>query len=350
VKLTPLVQLDEPVAFAVRADDPTLFIAERAGRVRAVRNDRLDPEPVLDISDRTRAGGERGLLGITFSTDGALLYVNYTDVDGHTRVVEFAMDNEGRAYVDTARELLRQDQPYSNHNGGHILRGPDGMLYIGLGDGGAQGDPERLSTDPGSLLGKMLRIDPRPDGDRPYTVPADNPWADGSGGYEPEIWSTGLRNPWRYSFDRATGDLWVADVGQNWVEEITMSPAGTIGRGAFYGWSALEGNDRFNADVSADGALAPTFTYNRNASPGGCSVTGGFVYRGARIPGLQGTYLFADYCTSVVRALKPAASGGYEEVSVADGAPNVVSFGEDQDGELYVLSLGTGTVWRLDPA
>lgn len=351
VRLTPLATLDEPTAFAMRAGDPALYVAERAGFVRAIRDGDVDTRPVLDVSARTRAGGERGLLGMAFSPDGRFLYLHFSDLQGHTNVVEYTVGDGGRIDAGSARLVLFEEQPYPNHNGGHLAFGPDGMLWIGLGDGGAQGDPQRLATDPASLLGKMLRIDPRPAGDRAYGIPADNPWAGGGGGHRPELWATGLRNPWRYSFDRATGDLWIADVGQNWMEEVTMVPAaGGTGKGAFFGWSALEGTTTFNADVSADGAVAPTYTYDRDTPPGGCSITGGYVYRGSRIPGLQGHYLFADYCTSVVRALKPAADGdGFTEVSIADGATNVVSFGQDAQGELYVLSL-EGQVWRLDPA
>jgi glucose/arabinose dehydrogenase len=341
--LTEVADLDEPIAMTYRPQDPsTLYVAERPGRIRLIRDGSLVDDVALDVTDLTDAGGEQVLLGIAIDPAGQRLYANYTDLSGDTQVVEFTLDSGGNIDPDSRREVLSIQQPYSNHNGGGLLFGPDGMLWIGTGDGGSGGDPERYATDPSSLLGKMLRIDPTPSAVGPYSVPPDNPFVDDAS-YRPEIWSTGLRNPWRYSFDRATGHLWVADVGQNAYEEITVASADSdAGRGAFYGWSALEGTERFNGDVSVDGALPPVHTYPHGDA--GCSITGGFVYRGEAIPALQGAYVFADYCTPGVRAWD-----GTRDVRLTDAVSNVASFGEDAAGELWVLSLD-GPVLRIDPA
>lgn len=210
--LVRVATVDQPLALSVRAGDQALYIAEKTGRVVAIRDGKVDGRPVLDLSAEVSQGGEQGLLGLAFSPDGRFMYVNYTDLAGDTHVTEFAMLGRG---IDTAsrRDVLVVDQPYSNHNGGNLVFGPDGHLYIGLGDGGSAGDPEDRAQDLGSLLGKMLRIDPRPDGDRPYGIPSDNPFVDRKGA-RPEIWAYGLRNPWRYSFDRLTGELWIGDVGR----------------------------------------------------------------------------------------------------------------------------------------
>jgi glucose/arabinose dehydrogenase len=341
--LTPVVSgLDQPVAFAVRPGDDTRHVAERPGRVR-----RLDDETVVaDLSDRTSAGGERGLLGIAFSPDGQRLYVSYTDLDGTSIVDELTMRPDGTADPATRRQVLAQRQPYANHNGGQISFGPDGYLYLALGDGGSALDPERAGLDLTTWLGKLLRIDPSgPDG---YSVPEDNPFA-GSDGVEPEIWSYGLRNPWRFSWDSATGDLWIADVGQNRREEINRSTrAEGAGRATNYGWSAWEGTLRANDDQDPEGATPPVHEYDTGEE--GCAVTGGYVYRGSAIPELQGAYVFGDYCQAGLRAIPAGAFPGTAvERRLTDEPGEVVSFGEDASGELYVLSFD-GTVYRIDPA
>ena len=211
VTLTEIAGLTQPVALAVRAGDAALYVVEKVGRVTAVRDGAVDPTPVLDLTGSVSTGSEQGLLGLAFSPDGGKLYVNFTNPAGDTRVVEYAFSG-GRADPSTAREVLAVDQPYANHNGGNLVFGPDGMLWIGLGDGGSGNDPENRAQDLGTLLGKMLRIDPTPSAGRAYTIPPDNPFV-GQAGARGEIWSYGLRNPWRYSFDRATGDLWIGDVG-----------------------------------------------------------------------------------------------------------------------------------------
>ena len=346
VRLTEVAVLDEPVALVTRAGhDGVLYVAERPGRVRLLRGDEVDESPLVDITGDTDAEGERGLLGIAFSPAGDFLYVSYTNNAGDSRVDEFAL-GPGDADVDLAsrREVLAVDQPFANHNGGNILFGPDGLLYVGLGDGGSAGDPMGNGQDPDVLLGKMLRIDPRPSGGAPYGIPADNPFAGGGG--RGEIWLTGLRNPWRFSFDRANGDLWVADVGPNAIEEVTVLRAGSAG-GANLGWNHFEGTRPFGDGTPPAGLVGPVFEYGRSE---GSTITGGFVYRGTRIAGLQGAYVWGDFFTSVVEAITVDGGGvtGRVELAPVD-AGQLVSFGEDAAGELYVLSL-SGPVYRLDPA
>jgi glucose/arabinose dehydrogenase len=242
--------------------------------------------------------------------------------------------------------VLTQEQPYPNHNGGNIVFGPDGLLYIGFGDGGSGNDPQRRADKLDTLLGKLLRIDPRQQPDAPYGVPADNPFV-GVAGARPEIYSRGLRNPWRFSFDSATGDLWIGDVGQDEIEEIDHVEAATgNGRGANYGWSAYEGTKRFNKDVAADPTtVMPVHEYHHGND--GCSVTGGYVYRGAAIPALAGAYVFSDYCSGGVRVIDPTDPA--KSVRIADAPKNVSGFGRDRHGELYVLSVDDG-LYAIVPA
>lgn len=346
LRLTEVAELDQPVALVLAPDGRTMYVAERVGRVRMLRDDRIDDEPVLDITSRTRASGERGLLGIALSPDGRRLYVHYTDRQGTSNVDEYTLGSDGRADPDSRRPLLQQTQPYANHNGGHLVTGPDGLLYIGLGDGGSANDPLRAGQDLGTWLGKILRIDPRPDGDSPYTVPDDNPFV-ATAGARPEIWSYGLRNPWRFSFDAATGDLWVADVGQDEREEVNVAAAADgAGRGANFGWSAFEASARFNDDQQAPGHVPPVHEYRHGDL--GCSITGGFVYRGEALTALRGAYVFGDYCRSGVRAIPATGERIDEAVILADDPGSLVAFGEGVGRELYVLSLDGG-VYRLDP-
>jgi glucose/arabinose dehydrogenase len=348
VTLTPVADVDAPTAMAVREGDSAFYVTEQGGRVVAVRDGVLDPQPVLDLTGQVSGGSEQGLLGIAFSPAGTELYVHYTNPDGDTRVDEYAM-SDGSADATTRREVLAVEQPQANHNGGQLAFGPDDLLYIGLGDGGGGGDvgdghaPGGNGQSLDTLLGKVLRIDPRPSGGDPYTNPTDNPFA--SGGGRPEIWAYGLRNPWRFSFDRETDDLWIGDVGQNAVEEIDFAPAGT-GGGVNYGWPRLEGSQPFDGEAPP-GAAGPIFEYPNPDQ--GCAVTGGFVYRGARIPDLQGAYVFADYCEGDVRALRQENGRVVIERFLDVGAANVAAFGEDSEGELYVLSQGDGLL-RIDPA
>jgi glucose/arabinose dehydrogenase len=357
VQLTPIAEVRAPVAMAPRPATNDLYVAEQAGRVRRITIDRseeepaydLQSQPVLDITDDVRAQGEQGLLGLTFSPDGSRIYVDYTDNDGNTHIVEYRMSGHD-VDTDTRRELLMIDQPFPNHNGGQLAFGPDGFLYIGMGDGGGQGDPNGRAQNTDELLGKILRIDPTlPSRDKPYGIPAGNPFATGGG--RPEIWIYGVRNPWRFSFDTATNDLWVADVGQNKIEEIDWLPASNegAGRGANLGWSIKEGDTTFHDGTDPGNLVDPVFEYSHEGQ--NCSISGGYVYRGRDIPALQGAYLFGDYCTADIRALvlQDGAVADERELGVSVASNSLSSFGQDLTGEVYVLSTD-GTVYRIEPA
>ena len=343
VRLEQVAVLEQPIALAVRPDDPALYVAEKVGRVVALREG-ADPEVVLDISDQVSLGGEQGLLGLAFSLDGRFIYVDYTDTVGNTHVTEFAV-KDGEIDPSTQRDVLFVEQPFSNHNGGGLAFGPDGYLYVALGDGGSAGDPNRNAQSLSTPLGKILRISPRPANRAPYTVPLDNPFAANVGALN-EIWDYGLRNPWRFSFDRQTGDLWIGDVGQNAWEEIDREPAGSKG-GLNFGWNLFEGSHPFEPGAGSPETVPPVYEYPH--SDGGCVVTGGYVYRGKDIPALAGAYVFADFCLGRLEALRVSAGGKPQVVELGPIVENVASFGEDATGELYALSL-SGPVYRLAPA
>jgi len=328
-----------------------MVVAERSGRLHEVVVDGGSAEragTLLDLRDRVGStSSERGLLGVAVSPDARALVASYTAAeDGGNRIVRYELTGEpGALSVDpgSARSLLEVDQPYGNHNGGHVVFGPDGLLYVGIGDGGSGGDPEGNAQDPTTLLGKVLRIDA--DGEGDGIVPEDNPFADGQGGARPEIWMTGARNPWRFSFDAATGDLWLADVGQNRWEEVNHLPASEgSGRGANLGWDLFEGAEEFEDPDPADPPwsegpfVEPVMTYGRE---GGCSVTGGLVYRGEALPTLRGAYLFADLCGEGVRAIDPADPT--RVTSLAGAALDaIVGFAPTASGEVLVLSITDG--------
>ena len=328
-----------------RPGDPRLFVVEQRGLVRTIAGGRLEPEPFLDLRDLTEARGEQGLLGLAFHprhASNGLLYVNYTDAGGTTRIVELATSPDGsRALRDSARELLAVEQPFANHNGGHLAFGPDGKLYVGLGDGGSGGDPEDHGQRLDTLLGAILRIDvDRRAAGLPYAVPADNPFV-GQAGARPEIWAFGLRNPWRFSFDPQTGYLWIGDVGQDRIEEIDRVPATAEGAGANFGWNRLEGNALFDPQeraVTGGVATAPVAQYGR---ADGCSVTGGYVYRGDAVPDLDGRYVYGDFCTGRIWTLNADGEPGRpQEITGAIGAPltNLTSFGTDNAGNVYAVT------------
>ncbi len=340
VRVEKLVDTEAPVAMAVRSGDPHLYIASKTGKVSAVRGGKVE-RTVLDLSGEVSGGGEQGLLGLTFSPDGSHAYVDFTDTDGDTRVVEFAVATNGTWDLSSRRQLLYVDQPYVNHNGGQVVFGPDGDLYIGMGDGGSSGDPRGNAQNLGTLLGKILRIDPTPGNGRDYQIPPDNPFV-AKPGARAEIWAYGLRNPWRFSFDRRNGDLWIGDVGEHTREEIDLLPRETSTPGANLGWSLMEGNTQFKG-APPDGYTAPVYDYpNGN---GDCAVTGGYRYRGTTIKELAGVYLFGDSCGPRVRGLVQA-TGGWHEIDLGANVDQLVSFGEDAAGELYALSLA-GTVYRI---
>jgi glucose/arabinose dehydrogenase len=339
VTLTPVVSgLDEPVAFAMRAGDDAFYIAEQhSGLVRVVEGTTIDATPALDIGALVSQGGEEGLLGIAFSPDGSHLYADYTDLNGDIQVDEFAMLPDRTADMTTQRHVIHIPHPINtNHNGGQLVFGPDGYLYIGTGDGGGAGDVPGNAQNRMSLLGKILRIDPTPTDTAAYTIPPTNPFV-GNPNTRPEIWQYGLRNPWRYTFDRATGREWIGDVGQNKWEEVDDVPAGVGGQN--FGWNLREGKHRYNGP-KPPGAVNPIYNYSH--STGACAIIGGYVYRGTAIPKLVGRYVFTDLCTGHLTALQP--DGGFTHVVARNLRANVsgpTSFGQDSAGELYVLAGDT---------
>ena len=339
--------LDRPLFLTAPAGDPRLFVVEQGGRIRIVRGGRLLPVPFLDLSAKTRAGGERGLLGLAFHPryrENGFFYVDYTDRDGNTRVERYTVSRDSdRADPATVRLVIAIDQPFANHNGGDVAFGPDGMLYVGMGDGGSAGDPYGNGQNKDTLLGKMLRLDV--DHGAPYAIPRDNPFA-GTTGARGEIWAYGLRNPWRFCFDPPAGLLYIADVGQNQWEEVDVAPAGR--GGLDYGWNVMEGNHCFRSFTCRhEGRLLPAVEYGHDE---GCSVTGGFVYRGSRMPALVGHYFYADFCQGWIRSFKYEGGAVIEHrewQGLSPGQP--ASFGLDAQGELYLCDLG-GSVYRLAPA
>lgn len=344
IKTTLVAEFDQPVMLApVPGATGTFFVVEKEGRIRLLENGRKG-RVVLDIVDQVSSGGERGLLGLAVHPDGSHLYLDYTNRGGDTRVVEYAIDGS-TIDASSRRELLAVDQPYANHNGGHLAFGPDGMLYISLGDGGSGGDPKGNAQNLQVLLGKILRIKVLPGNQSPpYAIPEDNPF-NGQQGMRAEIWAYGLRNPWRFSFDRADGTLWIGDVGQNDYEEIDRSPPGSTG-GENYGWDRLEGFHSFEGSPPASHVL-PVLEYGRQG--GNCAVTGGHVYRGTKIDGLQGWYVFGDFCRGDLWALRADASSPAQSVPLGAKVESLTSFADDGTGELYALSL-QGGVYRLEAA
>ena len=320
------------------------FVVEQGGTIRIVEDGEVAPEPFLDISDKTEGGGEQGLLGLAFHPDferDGRFFVNYTDLAGDTVVASYRA--EGSSADSTSEQVLLEiDQPYANHNGGHLAFGPDGYLYIASGDGGSAGDPEDNAQNRDSLLGKLLRIDV--DDPAGYGVPSDNPWADGRDG-APEVWAYGLRNPWRFSFDGPSDTLWVGDVGQGELEEINR--VGADEAGLDFGWNQMEGSRCYEgSDCETAGRVLPVTEYGHDL---GCSVTGGFVYRGEDFPELQGGYFFADYCSGRIWAVDAEIPGPVEPTLLYSSERALSSFGLDEEGELYVTDIGAGEVLRVVP-
>ncbi|MGH7561640.1 MAG: PQQ-dependent sugar dehydrogenase [Gemmatimonadales bacterium] len=330
-------------------DVARLFVVEKGGRIKVLEDEAVSTTPFLDLSAAVSTGGEQGLLGLAFHpryAQNGIFVVNYTDLEGDTRISTFRVTADPEV-ADRASErvILAVDQPFANHNGGMLAFGPDGKLYIGLGDGGSSGDPQGNAQNRNALLGKLLRLTIADDGSA--SVPADNPFA-GQAGARPEIWSLGLRNPWRFSFDRTTGDLYIGDVGQNRVEEIdVVTDVSQFGRGVNFGWNVLEGNDCFSpsSGCSRTGLTPPIIEYDHGDA---CSVTGGYVYRGSAVPSLTGHYFYADFCAGWVRSFRlalPSVTDHVEWPSLRPGG-QITSFGEDARGELYVLTAG-GTIHRI---
>jgi glucose/arabinose dehydrogenase len=320
---------DSPVHVVSTKSEPRrLYVVEQRGTIRVIQSGRVRPGFFLDVRPRVRYGGEQGLLGLAFDPRYAknrYLYVNYTDTSGDTRVVRFRTNGK-RALPGSARLLLRVAQPYGNHNGGNLVFGPDGFLYVGLGDGGSGGDPHGYAQDTSSLLGKMLRLDVR------------------RRGSTPEIVGLGLRNPWRYSFDRATGDLYIGDVGQNAVEEVDVTPRGRSGL-QNYGWNLFEGSRRFSNREAGPGELVfPVFEYGREN--GNCTVVGGYVYRGRARPAERGRYVAGDYCSGIVWSFRVVSGEARGVRAEPFRIPGLTTFGEDVAGEIYAASQD-GVVYRL---
>ena len=343
VRLAKLGDFDQPLFVAQPPGSEDLYVVEKPGRVQLLRDGKVTQ--ALDISGQVADSGEQGLLSIAFHPEfesSRLLYAYYTGNDQDQRVVEFAVAEDGTVEPGSEREVLRMDDFASNHNGGLVLFGPDGLLYVGTGDGGISDDPERNGQDLNSLLGKLLRIDPHARPNAPYKSPRDNPFT-GRPRARPEIYSFGLRNPWRFSFDRETGALVIADVGQNSQEEIDYVASGR-GAGANFGWSAFEGGERFNEDQRAPGHVEPILTYGQDR---GCSITGGYVVRDPDLPSLRGRYLYGDFCAGELRSLVPSAKGARDDRSLRLEVPMLSSFAEDTQGRIYATSLD-GPVFRLE--
>jgi glucose/arabinose dehydrogenase len=327
------------------AGDSRLFITLQNGLVMIHDGSGVLPEPFLDVRNLVLSGGERGLLSIAFHPQYAqngFFYVNYTNLNGHTVIARYSVSaqNPNRAN-HSATPILTINQPFANHNGGQLQFGPDGFLYIGMGDGGSGGDPGNRAQNLADLLGKMLRIDV--DGASPYAVPPSNPFV-GQAGARAEIWSYGLRNPWRFSFDRATGDLWIADVGQGTWEEVDFQPATSIG-GENYGWRRMEGSHCFNPPSNCDTSnlVLPVIEYDHSF---GCSVTGGYVYRGTSNARLIGQYIYGDFCSGRIFGAVHTANGTVTR-QLLDVPFNISTFGEDLAGEVYVGDYSNGILYRL---
>jgi glucose/arabinose dehydrogenase len=335
-----------PVAI-VNAGDTRLFVVQRGGAIRILNaNGTINATNFLMLSSIISSGGERGLLGLAFHPNYATngyFYVNYTRIgDGATVIARYSVSstNPDVADASSALVLLTISQPFSNHNGGSLAFGPDGYLYIGMGDGGSANDPNNSGQNINTLLGKMLRIDVN--SGTPYGIPPTNPYAGAIPGSD-EIWAVGMRNPWKFSFDSQTGDLWIADVGQNAIEEINKAPSTAAGLN--YGWRCYEGNSPFNTTGCSiiTNYTFPVTDYTHAAS-GGCSITGGYVYRGATYPNLQGKYLFSDYCNNKIGYI--ANTGGAITWSNAFSG-NISTFGQDVTGELYVAGLSNGIISKI---
>ena len=345
--------LDAPLFLTTAPGDPTrAFVVEQGGRIRIIRNDALVPTPFLDISGRMASGGERGLLGLAFhpqyATNGRFV-VYYTNTSGDVRIASYQVTADPDL-ADPASEqiLLAVPHPsFSNHNGGMVVFGPDGRLYAGIGDGGSGGDPNGNGENRNTLLGKLVRLDVNGAGQA--SVPSDNPFV-GQSGMRPEIWSYGLRNPWRFSFDRQTGDLYIGDVGQNAREEIDVSTAASqAGRGLNFGWNITEGSACYSpaSGCNRTGLTQPALDYGHSD---GCSVIGGYVYRGSAIPELRGHYFYGDYCSSWVKSFLLSGTRAGQPLDWATLRPGsqITSFGEDAGGEVYII-VSSGRVFRIEP-
>ena len=350
IDLQVVAEIDGSPVGVTNAGDGSnrLFVLDQNGRILIVRDGALVAQPFLDINPIVQTSGEQGLLGLAFHPnypDDGRFFVYYTEQDGRQAVVSYRVSGDPDiADPNSATVMLRMDDFAGNHNGGSLAFGPDGLLTIATGDGGGGGDPRGSGQSLATYLGKILRVDvDSAEGERAYGIPGDNPFIATDGAF-PEIWITGLRNPWRTSFDRTTGDFWIGDVGQNAFEEIDVVRAGTSGQN--FGWNVTEGFHCYIASTcDTNGLVGPVTEYSHDF---GCSVTGGYVYRGTAVPTLAGGYLFGDYCSGRIWAIDPTATETREPRVVLETGRNVSSFGEDEAGELYVADLG-GSVLRVIP-
>ena len=354
----PLEQLNltlKPVAsgfakplYLTHAHDQRLFVVQQAGQIMIIEGGVTRPTPFLDIKTRVGSNGnEQGLLSVAFHPNyqkNGLFYVNYTNLEGSTTIARYHVSADPNVADEISEQiLLTIPQPYSNHNGGHILFGPDGYLYIGMGDGGAANDPHNNGQSLNTLLGKILRLDV--DTGSPYGVPQDNPFIT-TAAARPEIWSYGWRNPWRLAFDAATGDLYVADVGQNQYEEVDVELAGS-GGGQNYGWRLMEASHCFNPTSCDPATLKVVMPIAEYPHSQGCSVTGGYVYHGTQFPQLNGVYIYGDYCTGTLWGLRHEADGSWSQAELLASGKIISSFGLDAAGELYLIDHRNGEVWQV---
>jgi len=347
ITLEPIISgLLQPL-YLTHAFDDRIFIVEQAGTIRILQNGELLPEPFLDIMDPVNSNSnEQGLLGLAFHPnyqENGTFFLNYTDLNGATTIARYRVSSDPNV-ADPASEqiLLTIPQPYENHNGGMIAFGPDGYLYVGMGDGGSQGDPEGNGQNTGTLLGSILRLDVD-SRDGSYTIPADNPFVDDPNA-RPEVWAYGFRNPWRFSFDRLTGDLFIADVGQNTWEEVSWLPAGAPG-GQNFGWNFMEGNHCYRSGCNPADFVPAIFEYDHTK---GCSISGGYVYRGQQFLSLYGNYFVTDFCTGTIWSVFHNPDGTWQSSVVLESHLPINSFGEDVNGELYVVAR-TGQILQVRP-
>lgn len=350
IELEPIITgLNKPVAITQAGDGSgRLFITLLGGQILIFDGQQVLAQPFLDIGSLITGGGERGLLSVAFHPDyrgNGWLFVDYTDLNGNTVVARYSVSADPNiADPASAEILLSIVQPFSNHNGGQLQFGPDGYLYIGMGDGGSAGDPQNNAQSLNTLLGKMLRIDV--DGNPPYSIPADNPFINDPAARD-EIWALGLRNPWRFSFDRQTGDLFIADVGQSRIEEVDFQPANSSG-GENYGWNLMEGSDCYppSSNCNSGTLTLPILEYNHSL---GCSITGGYRYRGAANPRLMGVYFYGDYCSGRIWGATEDNAGTWTTKELLDTNLQITAFGEDENGEIYLadFTTGSGAIYRI---
>jgi glucose/arabinose dehydrogenase len=348
ISLEPIITrgLAQPL-YVTHAFDDRLFIVEQAGTIRIFQNGELLPDLFLDILDPVGSNSnEQGLLGLAFHPnyqENGTFFLNYTDPSGNTNIARYRVSSDPNVADPTSEQiLLTIPQPYANHNGGMIAFGPDGYLYVGMGDGGSQGDPQNHGQNRGTLLGSILRLDVD-SADGGYTIPADNPFV-GDPNARPEVWAYGFRNPWRFSFDRLNGDLFIADVGQNAWEEVSWQAGGTPG-GQNFGWNVMEGNHCYTANCNPVDFTPAIFEYDHSQ---GCSISGGYIYRGQQFPSLYGNYFTADFCTGTIWGVFQQPDGRWQSTIVHQSGLPINSFGEDVNGELYVVTR-TGRILQIRP-